>query len=338
MPSTFTSALRFTKQGIGENASTWGGLANTDRDLIEQSVAGTLIENTTGSGDITLTATNGALDESRNMVLNFTGTPSAARNVIIPGVSKIYVVKADHTAETLTLKTSGGTGVDFTQGESAIVYCDGTDVIKISDLVSTNNLSDLSNASAARDNLGLQPTSPLETSGTSLEINVSALEDDLGLVPIGGIQMYGASAAPSKWLLCQGSAVSRTTYSDLFGVIGVVYGSGDGSTTFNLPNFSGRMPIGMGQGNTAEGGGSGTLRSLNDTGGAEEQTLTSGEIPELTGTVDGATEFGAGPGQSLGSTGTGSGTIGVTVNSGSPTAVDIMNPFLGINFIIFSGV
>ena len=54
--------------------------------------------------------------------------------------------------------------------------------------------------------------------------------------PVGAIQAFGGSTAPSGWLLCNGAAVSRTTYSDLFAVIGTRYGSGDGSTTFNLPS------------------------------------------------------------------------------------------------------
>jgi microcystin-dependent protein len=55
---------------------------------------------------------------------------------------------------------------------------------------------------------------------------------------------FGAASAPTDWLLCDGSAVSRTSYSTLFGVIGTTYGSGDGSSTFNLPDLRGRAPIG----------------------------------------------------------------------------------------------
>lgn len=57
--------------------------------------------------------------------------------------------------------------------------------------------------------------------------------------PVGAIQGYAGTAAPSGWLLCDGSAVSRTTYSELFGVVSTTYGTGDGSTTFNLPNITG---------------------------------------------------------------------------------------------------
>lgn len=58
-----------------------------------------------------------------------------------------------------------------------------------------------------------------------------------GSVPTGSILPYGGSTAPTGWFLCNGGAISRTTYADLFSVIGTSYGAGDGSTTFNLPNL-----------------------------------------------------------------------------------------------------
>lgn len=67
------------------------------------------------------------------------------------------------------------------------------------------------------------------------------------LPPSGTIYMYGAASAPTGFLLCDGSAVSRTTYADLFAVIGTTYGSGDGSTTFNVPNMKSSSPVGFGQ-------------------------------------------------------------------------------------------
>lgn len=63
-------------------------------------------------------------------------------------------------------------------------------------------------------------------------------------VPIGAIQSYAGSAVPYGWLFCDGSAVSRVTYSELFEAIGTAYGPGDGTTTFNLPDLRGRVAIG----------------------------------------------------------------------------------------------
>ncbi|MCI0636528.1 MAG: phage tail protein [Actinobacteria bacterium] len=78
--------------------------------------------------------------------------------------------------------------------------------------------------------------------------------------PTGSIIAYGADAAPTGWLLCDGSAVSRTTFADLFAVIGETYGVGDGSTTFNVPDLRQRFPLGKAA--------SGTGATLGGTGGA----------------------------------------------------------------------
>ena len=63
-----------------------------------------------------------------------------------------------------------------------------------------------------------------------------------GGAPAGAVMMYGAIVPPTGWLVCDGSAVSRVTYSDLFTVLGTSFGVGNGSTTFNLPNMTNRMP------------------------------------------------------------------------------------------------
>ena len=64
-------------------------------------------------------------------------------------------------------------------------------------------------------------------------------------LPIGAMLPYGNTTPPENWLICDGSEVSRTTYAELFSVIGTSYGSGDGSTTFNLPNKKGRGSVGL---------------------------------------------------------------------------------------------
>lgn len=86
----------------------------------------------------------------------------------------------------------------------------------------------------------------------------------------GSIEMFGGAAAPMGTLLCTGQAVSRTTYVDLFAVVGTAFGAGDGSTSFNLPDLQQRFPVG------AEAGGD---YDLADTGGAASVTLTEAQIP-----------------------------------------------------------
>jgi len=79
------------------------------------------------------------------------------------------------------------------------------------------------------------------------------------LIPPGVVTAYGAAAAPSGWLLCDGSAVSRTTFARLFAAIGTTFGVGDGSTTFNVPDLRQRFPLGVAA--------SGTGSTLGGTGG-----------------------------------------------------------------------
>jgi microcystin-dependent protein len=87
------------------------------------------------------------------------------------------------------------------------------------------------------------------TGGTvtgNLNVTGKVKESTYDLIPTGTIQMFAGAAAPSGWLMADGTAVSRTTYASLFAVCGTTYGAGDGSTTFNLPDFRGAAPAGVG--------------------------------------------------------------------------------------------
>ncbi len=89
-------------------------------------------------------------------------------------------------------------------------------------------------------------------------------------LPIGSISAYGGENIPTNWLKCNGQALLRTDYPELFNTIGTTYGSGDGSTTFNLPNISERVIVG----NNGDG-----EFSLGNTGGEKAHTLTVQEMP-----------------------------------------------------------
>lgn len=89
-------------------------------------------------------------------------------------------------------------------------------------------------------------------------------------LPIGSVSAYAGDNIPTNWLKCNGAKVSRTEYQELFEVIGTTYGSGDGSTTFNVPNISERVIVGSaGDGEFATG----------NIGGEKEHALTVDEMP-----------------------------------------------------------
>lgn len=90
--------------------------------------------------------------------------------------------------------------------------------------------------------------------------------------PVGSVEVFSGSSAPMGWLICDGSAVSRDTYATLFALIGTTYGVGDGSTTFNLPNLKGRVPVGYDSGQTE-------FDTVGETGGAKTHTLVKAEMP-----------------------------------------------------------
>jgi hypothetical protein len=132
MPDTFTSILRVRLQQTGANTNTWGNLLNTAAlQLLEDAIAGKVNITLAGS-DVTLTTANGANDQARYAVLNLVGAPGAARNVIVPNLSKPYLVIDSTTGGFQhTIKTAGGSGVTIPAGGRQIVYCDGTDVVNI---------------------------------------------------------------------------------------------------------------------------------------------------------------------------------------------------------------
>ena len=85
----------------------------------------------------------------------------------------------------------------------------------------------------------------LKVQGDIIFSDESTMTSASSSIPAGILAPFAGSTAPDGWLLCDGSAVSRTTYSSLFAVIATTYGVGDGSTTFTLPDLRGRMALGL---------------------------------------------------------------------------------------------
>lgn len=107
-----------------------------------------------------------------------------------------------------------------------------------------------------------------------LKSRVETLENR-GELPIGVIIPAAKQNPSNSWLLCDGTAYSRTTYAGLYGVIGDTFGPGDGSTTFNVPDLKGRAPIGV----DVAGSRVGEALALGATGGASTVALSVDEMP-----------------------------------------------------------
>ena len=169
-------------------------------------------------------------------------------------------------------------------------------------------------------------------SATSLATSesIKAYVDSNAGIPTGTVSAFAGSAAPAGYALCDGSEVNRTTQAALFAVIGTTYGSGDGSTTFNLPDLRGRVVAGLGEsllGATAD--------SLGDDNGliadTKEHTLTEAEMPSHSHTYVKHTSLGASGSGGNAQLGT---TSQSTSSVGDGEAHNNVQPTIILNYII----
>lgn len=149
--------------------------------------------------------------------------------------------------------------------------------------------------------------------------------------PVGSISLFAGTTAPNGWLICDGSAVSRTTYANLFSVIGTTYGTGDGSTTFNIPNLKGKIPVGLDSNDTS-------FDTIGETGGEKTHTLTIDEIPSHNHNVNTIFPFTIGTNRTAVANSTSNnvtGTAGdVVLNTGGGQAHNNLQPYIVMNYII----
>ena len=170
--------------------------------------------------------------------------------------------------------------------------------------------------------------------------DVTATGDIMAVGMAGMIQMFAGSTAPTGWLMCDGSVVSRTTYATLFSVIGTTYGSGDGSTTFKLPDLRGRTPIGVNDSTLPNGRNQDTTglseRSRGTYDGKEKVTLTVDQMPSHHHDVTYA-QYNRGTGSATASALQYTGYTKQTSDTGGGQAHENMQPFAIVNFIICTG-
>lgn len=204
-------------------------------------------------------------------------------------------------------------------------------------------------------------TLPTGPNGVPTKTGIADLANTLAPAITGGGQPIGSTVGwvlntnptDSNWLICDGKAISRTTYATLFALVGTTWGAGDGSTTFNLPDLRGRVQLG-GNNVSLPNGKNATYatRSLAATGGEETHVLTTNELPTHTHTLTDPGHFHASnsgafvtstAGADAGTTGTNYRTeantasvaTGITIaNTGAGAAHENLPPFLVMNTIM----
>ena len=133
MATQFSTLLKIALPTQGELSGSWGNVVNDNiTKMVEEAIAGFKTINTWSGNSATLSTANGTTAEARAAILNLTDTGtslSGAATVIVPTLTKIFIVK-NGTAQTVTVKTSSGTGIAITAGETGHVYCDGTNVVE----------------------------------------------------------------------------------------------------------------------------------------------------------------------------------------------------------------
>lgn len=369
MASDYTQNLKLELIATGEQAGQWGNATNTNLGAsggdagLEQAIVGYGNPDFTSDADLTLTVSNSSGSQIfRNIVLNVTSVSlSATRNLIVPTIQKPYVVQNNTTGgQSIVVKTSGGTGVTIPNGKSATVYVDGTNVVS-----QITHIPDLTLATALPVASGGTGAATLAANNVLLGNGTSAVQEvapgssgniltsdgttwvSSGAAPAvltGSLLMWATGVAPSGYLLCDGTAVSRSTYAALYAVVGDTFGAGDGSTTFNLPDYRDRMPVGAG-----------TTYSAADTGGSADAIVVSHTHTATSSVTDPGHLHGSSIFRNTGSsfqqpggtesptsfsfTNTDSATTGITVSTslsteGSSGTNANLPPYLGIYFII----
>lgn len=147
-------------------------------------------------------------------------------------------------------------------------------------------------------------------------------------ISVGDVKLTARAAAPAGWLVCDGSAISRVTYANLFSAIGTAFGTGNGSTTFNIPKLAGNVPVGFDSSQTE-------FNTLGKTGGEKTHILSVTELPSHTHTYSFPTGtrsvFGTGGDSALNG---GSSVYNTGLGTGGNGAHNNLQPYTVLNYII----
>jgi hypothetical protein len=326
MPSTYSNNLKIELQANGENASTWGTITNTNLGTaLEQAIVGYATANFTSDTNLTLTYTDtNAAQTARALVLNVTSAVSlsAPRELVVPTIQKQYIVQNNTTgSQSITVKTTAGSGISIPAGRKAHLYVDGTNVIYMDDLVDING--------GTIDGASVGASVPASGAFTTLSATTITLTNALAIAQ-GGTGATGAGTARSNLGLAIGTDIPSLTGTGASGTWNISV-SGNAATVTNgvvttgsyadptwITSLSGSKVSGNISGNAANV--TGTVSVAN--GGTGQTTYTDGQllIGNTTGNTLTKATLTAGSGVSI-SNGNGSITISATGSTGTVTSV-----------------
>jgi len=276
------------------------------------------------SGDLTIDVEGDIILDSNDGLINFKDN----------GTEIAYIQNASGSLQIQSLVSDGDIKLRGNDGGSAI------DALVL-DMSAAGNAT--FNGTITTPGLTLGSTA---ITATGAELNytdgvTSNIQTQINaIMPSGALMPYAGASAPTGFLLCDGSAISRSTYSGLFSAISTTYGTGDGSSTFNIPDLRGRVVAGQ-----DDMGGSSANRltdqtgglngdTLGDTGGSETHTLTTAQMPAHTHTVAAQQQVGGDSTNRGGSGQLGAAATITSSSTGGDGAHNNVQPTIILNYII----
>jgi hypothetical protein len=254
MASTYSTNLKIELQATGENPGTWGTITNTNLGTaLEQAIVGYGNPSYASDANLTLTYTDtNAAQAARALVLNVTSAVSltATRQLVVPTIQKQYIVQNNTTgSQSITVKTSAGTGITVPNGRKAHLYVDGTNVIHMDDFVDINGGAiDGTAIGASSASTGAFTTLTATTLGGALNANSQAITNvNIDSGAIDGVTLGTSSAVTEAQIdniNLNGNTISSTNSN------GNLVWTPNGTGTVNV---SSNMLVGTATGFTSTG-------------------------------------------------------------------------------------